>query len=200
MDLVAYKKIQSSLGEIFILASPEGIRELLFAEYDLVEKPNLMKRSYLRDFESLETDLDFELNDHINRSLNLDLKSDDSGNTKLLQIKSILNSAENELSQYFQGIKIDFKTPLDPQGTQFQKSVWKALQKVPWGKTMSYKEQSFSMNIPKSIRAVAAANGKNPIPLFIPCHRILSSQNKLHGFAWGLEMKKFLLQLEGVDI
>lgn len=200
MDLVAYKKIQSSLGEIFILASPEGIRELLFADYDLVEKPDLMKRSHLRDFESLETDLDFELNDHINRSLNLDLKSDDSGNTKLLQIKSILNSAENELSQYFQGIKIDFKTPLDPQGTQFQKSVWKALQKVPWGKTMSYKEQSFSMNIPKSIRAVAAANGKNPIPLFIPCHRILSSQNKLHGFAWGLEMKKFLLQLEGVDI
>jgi len=107
-----------------------------------------------------------------------------------------LQECIKQLSEYFNGERIDFDLKLNPQGTEFQKRVWKELQKVPFGKTRSYLEQSKKLGDPKAIRAVASANGKNPIWIIIPCHRIIGSDGSLTGYAGGLWRKKRLLELE----
>ena len=107
-----------------------------------------------------------------------------------------LTQLENELKQYFAGVLKDFKVALDPVGTDFQKLVWQELLKIPYGESRSYKKQSISMNRPKSMRAVANANGKNKISIVIPCHRVIGEDGTLHGYGGGVDRKKFLLDLE----
>ena len=102
----------------------------------------------------------------------------------------------HQLSAYFEGKRTVFDLPLNPQGTDFQKRVWEELRKVPFGRTLSYLELSRRLGDEKAIRAVAAANGKNPIWLIIPCHRIIGSDGSLTGYAGGLWRKKWLIEYE----
>tara|TARA_R110001583_G_scaffold27778_1_gene98974 strand:+ start:2855 stop:3337 length:483 start_codon:yes stop_codon:yes gene_type:complete len=107
-----------------------------------------------------------------------------------------LQDCIQQLNEYFDGKRTTFNLKLNPQGTDFQKRVWKELLNVPHGKTRSYLEQSKKLGAIKAIRAVASANGKNPIWIIIPCHRIIGSDGSLTGYAGGLWRKKWLLELE----
>ena len=108
----------------------------------------------------------------------------------------ILSKLELQLQEYFEGDRKDFEIQLHVEGTEFQKSVWSGLTKIPYGTTRSYKEQSIALNNPKAIRAVASANGQNKIAILIPCHRVIGGDGSLTGYAGGLWRKKFLLDLE----
>lgn len=105
-----------------------------------------------------------------------------------------------QLTEYLEGNRSQFEIPLLLCGTAFQQSVWQSLQEIPYGATMSYSSLSRKRNNPKSIRAVAGANGANAISILIPCHRIIGSNGSLVGYAGGLQIKKRLLRLEGVDL
>ncbi|MBY0413278.1 MAG: methylated-DNA--[protein]-cysteine S-methyltransferase [Bdellovibrionales bacterium] len=112
----------------------------------------------------------------------------------------VLKKTEKQLREYFEGLRREFNLPLDPEGTDFQARVWGALTKIPYGKVWSYGEQAKFLKAPNAQRAVGGANGKNPIPIIIPCHRVIGSTGKLTGFAGGMEMKIFLLKLEGHEV
>ena len=107
-----------------------------------------------------------------------------------------LLECEKQLREYFSGKRTEFSLPLDPAGTEFQKKVWKNLAKIPFGKTKSYSELARALGNPNASRAVGAANGKNPIAIVVPCHRVIGANGKLTGFAGGLDAKKALLTLE----
>lgn len=108
----------------------------------------------------------------------------------------LLGEAHAQLAAYFAGQRRGFQLPLCPAGTDFQKRVWKQLQKIPYGVTITYGELAQRVGCPKGARAVGGACGKNPIGILIPCHRVVGKDGSLVGFAWGEERKKFLLQLE----
>ena len=112
------------------------------------------------------------------------------------KIPNFLQNCVEQLDEYFNGNRTEFNLKLNPQGTDFQKRVWKELLNVPYGKTRSYLEQSKKLGDVKAIRAVASANGKNPIWIVIPCHRIIGSNGSLTGYAGGLWRKKWLLEHE----
>jgi methylated-DNA-[protein]-cysteine S-methyltransferase len=112
------------------------------------------------------------------------------------QIPDDLVACVRQLTDYFAGKRTIFDLKLNPQGTNFQKKVWEELLKVPFGRTLSYLELSRRLGDEKAIRAVAAANGKNPIWLIIPCHRIIGSDGSLTGYAGGLWRKKWLIEFE----
>ena len=107
-----------------------------------------------------------------------------------------LKKAVLQLEEYFKGERREFELHLNPSGTDFQRKVWRALLDVPFGKTLSYLELSKQLGDVKAIRAVAAANGKNPLWIIIPCHRIIGSDGSLTGYAGGLHRKKWLLNHE----
>jgi methylated-DNA-[protein]-cysteine S-methyltransferase len=113
------------------------------------------------------------------------------------QTHTILSQATAELSAYFSGKKVDFRTPLAPAGTAFQQQVWAALIAIPYGQTISYLQLAQRLGDEKTIRAAASANGKNPIAILIPCHRVIGSDGSLTGYAGGLHRKVWLLALEG---
>jgi methylated-DNA-[protein]-cysteine S-methyltransferase len=107
-----------------------------------------------------------------------------------------LREASGQLSAYFSGKLKRFDLALKPAGTAFQQKVWAALQEIPYGERWSYRELAKRIGQPKACRAVGAANGRNPIPIVIPCHRVVGSDGQLTGFAGGLETKRLLLDLE----
>jgi len=109
----------------------------------------------------------------------------------------ILDLTVKQLGEYFKGKRIDFDVPLKLEGTEFQKKAWNALTKIPYGKVWSYGEQAKFLKNPKACRAVGGANGKNPIAIIIPCHRVIGSSGNLTGYASGMDMKVALLKLEG---
>ena len=109
----------------------------------------------------------------------------------------LFKKVEKQLNEYLDGKRKIFDIPLNPNGTEFQKLAWKTLLKIPYGSTLSYGEQAKKMNKPKAFRATGSANGKNPIPVIIPCHRIITSDGKLGGYSGELKLKKLLLKLEG---
>ena len=100
------------------------------------------------------------------------------------------------LANYFEGKQTTFDLPLDPRGTEFQKSVWRALTEIPFGATATYREIAHRIGKPDAVRAVGAANGANPIPIVIPCHRVIGSNGSLTGFGGGLPVKRWLLDHE----
>jgi methylated-DNA-[protein]-cysteine S-methyltransferase len=108
----------------------------------------------------------------------------------------ILDNAKQQLQSYFDGSLQSFNLKLDPEGTDFQKKVWDLLYKIPYGKTWTYADMANKLGDPKVIRAAATANGKNPIAIVIPCHRVIGTNGSLTGYAGGLENKRFLLDLE----
>jgi methylated-DNA-[protein]-cysteine S-methyltransferase len=109
----------------------------------------------------------------------------------------VLLEAERQLAEYFAGERRTFSLPLDFAGTQFQRSVWDALLTIPYGETRSYGDIARQIGRPKAVRAVGAANGRNPISIVAPCHRVIGANGTLTGFAGGLATKQFLLALEG---
>jgi len=110
----------------------------------------------------------------------------------------VLINTERELMEYFEGKRTTFSLALDPIGTEFQKTVWNALSTIPYGETRSYRDIATQIGNVKAVRAVGAANGKNPISIVVPCHRVIGSSGELTGFAGGLEVKARLLSLEGI--
>jgi methylated-DNA-[protein]-cysteine S-methyltransferase len=112
------------------------------------------------------------------------------------KIPAELNEAVLQLEAYFKGGLKEFNLKLNPEGTPFQKKVWEGLQEIPYGETRSYLELSKNLGDVKAIRAVAAANGKNPLWIVIPCHRVIGSDGSLTGYAGGLWRKKWLLDFE----
>jgi methylated-DNA-[protein]-cysteine S-methyltransferase len=110
----------------------------------------------------------------------------------------VLLETERQLAEYFAGVRTAFDIELDMTGTEFQKRVWAALLTIPFGATRSYAEIARQIGRPKASRAVGAANGRNPISILAPCHRAIGSDGKLHGFAGGLEVKQYLLDLERI--
>jgi methylated-DNA-[protein]-cysteine S-methyltransferase len=131
-------------------------------------------------------------------------EKDDPRRVRLSPLESapdnrFLNEAEKQLNAYFGGRLKKFTVPLDFKGTDFQKSVWAALLSIPFGETRSYREIARKIGRPDASRAVGAANGRNPIAIIAPCHRVVGSSGKLTGFAAGLEAKDELLKLEGRD-
>jgi methylated-DNA-[protein]-cysteine S-methyltransferase len=109
----------------------------------------------------------------------------------------LLVEAERQLAQYFAGRRQRFALPLDPSGTAFQRDVWDALGTIPFGETRSYAQIAQQIGQPRAVRAVGAANGRNPLSIVVPCHRVVGSTGALTGFAGGLAVKARLLALEG---
>lgn len=107
-----------------------------------------------------------------------------------------LKDAVKQLQEYFDGKRTTFNFPINPKGTDFQQKVWKALLEIPYGKTTSYMDLSKKLGDVKAIRAVASANGKNPLWIVVPCHRVIGSDGSLTGYAGGLWRKKWLLEHE----
>ncbi|MGV8813386.1 MAG: methylated-DNA--[protein]-cysteine S-methyltransferase [Gelidibacter sp.] len=107
-----------------------------------------------------------------------------------------LEDCARQLNEYFEGIRTQFDLQLNPEGTEFQKNVWNLLQTIPYGKTISYLQLSQQLGDVKAIRAVANANGKNPLWIVVPCHRVIGSDGSLTGYAGGLQRKQWLLEHE----
>ena len=113
-----------------------------------------------------------------------------------IEDNTIFPDAVSQLAQYFEGRLKQFDLDLNPQGTDFQKKVWQALLTIPYGTTVCYGEIAQRIDNPKACRAVGLANKSNPIPIVIPCHRVIGKNGKLTGFAGGLDLKQILLDLE----
>jgi len=110
---------------------------------------------------------------------------------------AILQETERQLWEYFSGKRREFTLTLDFVGTEFQKQVWAALVTIPWGETRSYGDIARQIGNPTAVRAVGAANGRNPISIIAPCHRVIGTNGRLTGFAGGLQTKAYLLRIEG---
>jgi methylated-DNA-[protein]-cysteine S-methyltransferase len=105
-------------------------------------------------------------------------------------------NAMQQLNEYFCGTRHEFDLPISVQGTQFQQQVWQQLKAIPYGKTYSYQDIAKQINNPKAVRAVGSANGKNPLTIVVPCHRVIGANGSLTGYAWGVSRKQYLLQHE----
>ncbi|WP_085902489.1 methylated-DNA--[protein]-cysteine S-methyltransferase [Kiloniella majae] len=113
---------------------------------------------------------------------------------------SITDRCKQQLKEYFDGSRKEFDLSLDPQGTDFQKSVWAILTKISFGETLSYMDIAEKLSNPKGVRAVGGANGRNPISLILPCHRVVGSNGTLTGYAGGVARKQWLLEHEGIQL
>ncbi len=118
------------------------------------------------------------------------------GGTPGGQATPLLQEAARQLEEYFAGRRQNFDLPLAPQGTPFQQKVWAALHRIPYGHTAAYNDIAQTIGSPNACRAVGMANHRNPIPVIIPCHRVIGTGGKLTGYAGGLDKKQLLLELE----
>ncbi|TYT25321.1 methylated-DNA--[protein]-cysteine S-methyltransferase [Luteimonas viscosa] len=110
---------------------------------------------------------------------------------------AVLRMARHQLGEYFAGTRRTFDLPLSPHGTDFQRNVWTTLATIPYGETVSYAQLAARVGRPGASRAVGAANGRNPLPIVLPCHRVIGADGALTGFGGGLPTKQYLLKLEG---
>jgi len=113
-----------------------------------------------------------------------------------LESNDIIRQAKTQLKEYFAMERTEFNLPISFSGTEFQEKTWRALLTIPYGETRSYSEQAMLIDNPKAVRAVGRTNGLNPIAIIAPCHRVIGKSGKLTGYAGGLDIKKFLLDLE----
>lgn len=164
-NVIDLKRIETTLGTMYVCAVKEGICLLEFTDRKMLET----------EFKSLAKIL----------------------NATIIQGENVhFEVLEQQLKEYFEGQRKTFTVPIFSPGSDFQKAVWTALQKIPYGAVKSYKEQSVLVNKPEAIRAVANANGANRISILIPCHRVVGSNGELTGYGGGLWRKKWLLELE----
>lgn len=110
----------------------------------------------------------------------------------------LFEEARRQLEEYFAGSRQNFDLPLNPGGTDFQRRVWRTLLDIPYGTAISYRELARRADCPRGYQAVGQANGRNPLPILIPCHRVIGADGTLGGYSGGLDRKRFLLDLEGV--
>lgn len=129
-----------------------------------------------------------------NKVIKIELNNPTSSRT--FKLTKTLEKAFKEIDEFLEGKRKKFTFKIDPIGTEFQKSVWNALLDIPYGEVKSYKDIAIAIGNPKACRAVGMANNKNPIPIVIPCHRVIGSNGKLTGYAYGLVLKAHLLNLE----
>jgi O-6-methylguanine DNA methyltransferase len=133
--------------------------------------------------------------------ISLKLPKEDLDKHRLTKVKEddpYMLGVPLQLREYFSGERKKFSVKLDLSGTKFQLKVWKELTKIPYGRTISYKELATKTGDPKAVRAVGGANGSNPIPIIIPCHRVINANGELGGYSGGLDIKSMLLTIEGV--
>lgn len=121
-------------------------------------------------------------------------------NAELKNNLEIFKETKKQLNEYADGKRRDFDLKLKPEGTEFQELAWKTLCKIPFGKVLSYGEQATKMKKPNAQRATGSANGKNPLPIIIPCHRIITSNGKLGGYSGDIKLKERLLKIEGHQV
>lgn len=176
-----YKIITTPIGNISIFTDNTALKAVKF---ETSKHPRYSGKSFYSD--------------NLNSDHN---KLEQSTKTKeckhaLTIAKSICLETEKQLLEYFSGKRKNFDLPLAPDGTDFQKLVWKYLYTIPYGKLVSYKMVANGINKPKACRAVGNANGKNPISIIIPCHRVITSDKKIGGYSSGLNIKRYLLNLE----
>jgi methylated-DNA-[protein]-cysteine S-methyltransferase len=148
--------------------------------------------------------------DYIDSPLGIvEFKASDTGITQAIfcgdkkgQVNAnyITELCKKQLLEYFKGIRTEFNVPLDPQGTEFQKTVWICLSQIPYGEIYTYLDIAKMVNRPKGSQAVGGANGRNPISIIVPCHRVIGSNGSLTGYAGGVERKLWLLKHEGVEL
>jgi methylated-DNA-[protein]-cysteine S-methyltransferase len=117
-----------------------------------------------------------------------------------MRVNALLRRAERQLREYFAGERQEFELPLAPEGTEFQQRVWQALTKIPFGQVQSYGEIARAVRRPDAARAVGLACGTNPLPIVIPCHRVVGAKGQLTGFGGGLPVKEWLLTHEGIAL
>ncbi len=120
--------------------------------------------------------------------------------TSNIQETELIRNAYEQLTDYLCGIRTNFDLPLNPEGTEFQKKVWNALCNIPYGETRSYKQVAEAVGNPKASRAIGMANNRNPIMIFIPCHRVIGADGSLVGYGGGLHIKEKLLSIERVHM
>lgn len=129
--------------------------------------------------------------------LNILRKSEAVPDGMVQQETSLLLEAKRQLEEYFAGLRAAFSLPLAPEGTEFQKLVWRELENIPYGETRTYGQIAEKIGNPKACRAVGGANHNNPIAIMIPCHRVIGADGSLAGYAGGVDIKETLLRLEG---
>lgn len=132
--------------------------------------------------------------------IKIEFENQHSDDDHLEASNAVLADCADQLSDYFAGRRQRFDLRLAVQGTTFQQSVWNALTDIPYGELRSYQDIARAIGNPAAVRAVGAANGRNPLPIVVPCHRVIGSNGSLTGFAGGLEAKTFLLELEGCQV
>lgn len=174
---IIYKKnIKTPLGDMIACASENGVCFL-----DFVDRKNFEKLFY-----SMVNKLDGEIIELLNKESK--------------KPYDIIIRLEKELNEYFSGKRKEFTVPLITTGTEFQNKVWDELIRIPYGKTISYKEEAERINQKNAFRAVANANGKNKLSIIIPCHRVIANNGKLSGYGGGIDKKEFLISLEKNNI
>jgi len=160
--------LPTPIGPLTLVASPSGLRAVLWSVDDTTRVPGVA------------------LDETPSRS--------DKGSAR--SEGAIIDQAAEELDEYFEGARRSFDVPLDPVGTAFQQRAWAALRTIPYGETVTYREQAERLGDRRKARAVGAANGRNPISIIVPCHRVVGSNGSLTGFAGGLDVKAWLLDHE----
>jgi methylated-DNA-[protein]-cysteine S-methyltransferase len=162
---------QSPLGKLFLLADEKKLKALSFIqEQGFIQKQDVDPLKLILQENSIEN--------------------------AIQKKNSVILNTIKELTAYFKGELTEFTIPLSPEGTDFQKSAWRVLQSIPYGKVISYGEQALRLKKPKAMRAVGQANGSNPIPIIIPCHRVIAKNKTLGGYSGGIKIKQKLLAIE----
>ncbi|ABE55810.1 methylated-DNA--protein-cysteine methyltransferase [Shewanella denitrificans OS217] len=170
--------VSSPVGQLSLKASDLGLTHLQVSCLEAVSNTLEVKSS---------TVLDRDLNAPIEKAL-------------VDQGRAHLELTLAQLTDYFAGKRQHFELPLAPKGTEFQRQVWQALSELNFGQVCSYSDIANTISRPKAVRAVGAANGANPIAIVVPCHRVIGKGGQLTGYAYGLAMKQYLLDLEGVSV
>ena len=168
--VIAWSEMESPIGPLTLAMTPRGI---CYIEFGAGERTQIELRVWThRRFRSVRLE-----------------RSDRE-----------LEHAVKQLTEYFDGRRRRFDLPVDLYGTPFQLRVWRELQSIPYGEVRSYKELARAIGAPKAVRAVGGANNKNPVPILVPCHRVIGSNGSLVGYGGGLSIKEYLLKLEGVPL
>ena len=187
---------EAPFGVLKLMANDRAITELQLL-YKYPYKETMTGISFLKELLP-STQIQKLLEKEQNQMLQ-NMRGEKRSSSKIaLEIKttSLLEEAKTQLTEYFAQERTYFELPLEPAGTEFQTSVWKALQEIPYGETKSYKQIAEFIQNPKAQRAIGGANNKNPIFIVIPCHRVVGANGTLVGFGAGIDVKKYLLLLE----
>ena len=165
-DTLVMRNIDSPVGPLTIAASPAGVRLLIWEGHDDALAAEHAAAATMADTPATRN------------------------------AEQILERTIAQLGEYFAGSRTEFDLPLDPRGTAFQQSAWMVLRTIPYGQTMSYGQQARALGDPNKARAVGGANGKNPISIIVPCHRVVGADGSLTGFGGGIDVKAWLLDHE----